>query len=207
MNEVVIQENCKKIFEPVVKRINQLLDEEYEYILVAIDGKCAAGKTTLGYYLKEIYKCNLFHMDDFFLQMHQRTVERFNEVGGNVDYERFKEEVLEAIIHKKKVVYRPFSCKTLNFQEAKIMTFNRLNVIEGSYSQHPYFGNVYHLRVFLDITEDLQILRIRFRNGEGMLERFKKEWIPKENEFFLKYDIKNQSLIINNSICNQKVIF
>lgn len=82
MNEFVIQENCKKCFEPVVKRINQLLEEKDEYILVAIDGKCAAGKTTLGYYLKELYKCNLFHMDDFFLQMQQRTVERFNEVGG-----------------------------------------------------------------------------------------------------------------------------
>ena len=53
----------------------------------------------------------------------------------------------------------------------------------------------------LDIPEDLQIARIRFRNGERMLERFKNEWIPKENEFFLKYDIRRQSLIINNSIC------
>ena len=125
--------------------------------------------------------------------MQQRTVERFNEVGGNIDYERFKEEVLKFIIQKKDVIYRPFSCKTLNFQEAKIMEFHRLNIIEGSYS------NVYHLRVFLDIPEDLQIARIRFRNGERMLERFKNEWIPKENEFFLKYDIRRQSLIINGA--------
>ncbi|MTR87044.1 hypothetical protein GMD50_18830 [Roseburia intestinalis] len=199
MNEIVIQKMCKKSFEPVVKRIDQLLKEKDEYILVAIDGKCAAGKTTLAYYLKELYKCNVFHMDDFFLQMQQRTVERFNEVGGNIDYERFKEEVLKFIIQKKDVIYRPFSCKTLNFQEAKIMEFHRLNIIEGSYSQHPYFGNVYHLRVFLDIPEDLQIARIRFRNGERMLERFKNEWIPKENEFFLKYDIRRQSLIINGA--------
>ena len=32
-----------------------------------------------------------------------------------------------------------------------------------------------------------------------MLERFKNEWIPKENEFFLKYDIRRQSLIINGA--------
>ena len=66
MNEIVIQKMCKKSFEPVVKRIDQLLKEKDEYILVAIDGKCAAGKTTLAYYLKELYKCNVFHMDDFF---------------------------------------------------------------------------------------------------------------------------------------------
>ena len=57
MNEIVIQKMCKKSFEPVVKRIDQLLKEKDEYILVAIDGKCAAGKTTLAYYLKELYKC------------------------------------------------------------------------------------------------------------------------------------------------------
>jgi hypothetical protein len=31
----------------------------------------------------------LFHTDDFFLQPHQRTRERLESVGGNIDYERF----------------------------------------------------------------------------------------------------------------------
>lgn len=35
----------------------------------------------------------LSHMDDFYLQGRQRTYERLNEVGGNVDYERFAKEV------------------------------------------------------------------------------------------------------------------
>ena len=32
-------------------------------------------------------------MDDFYLQEYQRTQERYNEPGGNVDRERFKKEV------------------------------------------------------------------------------------------------------------------
>ena len=39
------------------------------------------------------FDCNLFHMDDFFLRMEQRTPDRMKETGGNVDYERFYETV------------------------------------------------------------------------------------------------------------------
>ena len=57
--------------------------------VLAIEGGSASGKTTLGNILYEIYGCTVFHMDDFFLQPHQRTPERYNEIGGNVDRERF----------------------------------------------------------------------------------------------------------------------
>ena len=34
-------------------------------VLVAIDGRCAAGKTTLAASLQAQLACNVFHMDDF----------------------------------------------------------------------------------------------------------------------------------------------
>ena len=79
--------------ETIRKKIDELLTQK-ETVIVAIDGKCTSGKTTLASKLAEIYDCNVFHMDDFFLRPEQRTPERFAEVGGNVDYERFQEEVL-----------------------------------------------------------------------------------------------------------------
>ena len=45
--------------------------------IVAIDGKCTSGKTTLAAGLAEIFDCNVLHMDDFFLRPEQRTPERF----------------------------------------------------------------------------------------------------------------------------------
>ena len=63
--------------------------------MIAIDGKCASGKTTLAYYIQSIYECNLFHMDDFFLREEQKSEERVREIGGNIDYERFKVEVID----------------------------------------------------------------------------------------------------------------
>lgn len=53
----------------------------------------AAGKSTLALLLSEQPDATIFHMDDFYLQGRQRTYERLNEVGGNVDYERFAKEV------------------------------------------------------------------------------------------------------------------
>ena len=79
--------------ETIRKKIDELLTQK-DMVIVAIDGKCTSGKTTLASKLAQIYDCNVFHMDDFFLRPEQRTPERFAEVGGNVDYERFQEEVL-----------------------------------------------------------------------------------------------------------------
>ena len=82
-----------KKLETIRKQIDELWEKK-DMIIVAIDGKCTSGKTTSASKLAEIYDCNVFHMDDFFLRPEQRTSERFAEIGGNVDYERFQEEVL-----------------------------------------------------------------------------------------------------------------
>jgi uridine kinase len=49
------------------KKIDELLMQK-DIVIVAIDGKCTSGKTTLAAKLAEIYDCNVFHMDDFFLR-------------------------------------------------------------------------------------------------------------------------------------------
>lgn len=197
--KLVIQEDCRKRFAPVVEKVESLLAESHDIpIFVAIDGMCASGKTTLGYYLKKIFDCNLFHMDDFFLQNYQRTEARMKEAGGNVDYERFKDEVLTPLLAKQTVTYRPFTCKTREILDGQLVEFKRLNIIEGSYSQHPYFGDIYDLKVFTKMTYEKQIARIKLRNGEKMLDKFISEWIPKENAYFEKFDIEKNSMVIEN---------
>lgn len=39
-----------------------------EYIVIAIDGRCASGKTTLANKLAQHFHANVFHMDDYFLR-------------------------------------------------------------------------------------------------------------------------------------------
>lgn len=194
--KLIINENCIKKFNPVVNKINEILKSETSPILIGIDGMCASGKTTLGYYLKNEFDCNLFHMDDFFLGEHQRTQIRLNEIGGNVDYERFKMEVMTPILNGQNIIYRPYRCDIGKIQSGTEITYKRLNIIEGSYSQHPYFGELYHARFFMEISEKEQINRVQMRNGDEMLLKFRAEWIPKENDYFTKYHIRENSIVI-----------
>lgn len=187
---MTIKEQCERRFEAALKEVHRLLEQsDKDVIIVAIDGKCGSGKTTIGYYMQKVYDSNLFHMDDFFLQNYQRTPERLSEVGGNVDYERFSEEVLIPVIEGIDVEYRPLDCQKREIQKGLLIKHKRLNIIEGSYSMHPYLGSHYDLRIFMDIDEKQQVNNIRKRNGEEKLIQFKKEWIPKENAYFEKFDI------------------
>ena len=184
----------EKILETAKHQINMLLEEK-NFVIVAIDGKCTSGKTTLASQLAEIYDCNVFHMDDFFLRPEQRTPERFAEVGGNVDYERFHEEVLLPLKSGKAFSYRPFDCSTFTLAAPVTVAPKKLNVIEGTYSHHPYFGNPYDLKILLIVDEETQRKRILERPA-FLHKRFFEEWIPMENRYFEAFRISDRSEII-----------
>ncbi|MDD2969565.1 MAG: hypothetical protein PHT89_10850 [Lachnospiraceae bacterium] len=195
-SKLIINPSCIEKFGPVVDQIRMTLQCTDDQVLVGIDGMCAAGKTTLGYYLKQIFQCNLFHMDDFFLTQQLRTPSRLVEIGGNVDYERFFLEVIRPIQGKKSVIYRPYSCSLGKIEGEDQIPYERLNIIEGSYSLHPFFMEPYHLKFFMSISDEEQIRRVKLRNGEQMLARFQGEWIPKENAYFEHFMIRENSIVI-----------
>ena len=165
----------------LIQRIDRLLAEK-DLVLVAIDGNCASGKTTLANKLAERYDCNVLQLDDFFLRPEQRTAERFAQAGGNVDYERFGSEVLEPLRRGETFSYRPFDCRTMTLREAVAVTPKQLNIIEGSYSLHPYFGDAYDLRVLLTVAPEVQKERILQRPA-FLHERFFQSWIPMEHHY------------------------
>lgn len=182
---------CIRRFQPAVKAVERLMKESpKDMLLVAIEGRCASGKTTLAAYLQEQFDSHVFHMDDFFLRPEQRTRERLAEVGGNVDYERFREEVLLPLQKRQAVNYRKFSCRTGRIESREEVSFCRLNIIEGSYSLHPFFAEPYDLKIFMDIDADSQMKNILIRNGAKQSEDFKRLWIPKEEAYFEKYRVE-----------------
>jgi uridine kinase len=162
-------------------------------ICIAIDGKCGSGKTTLASYLQAQYDCNVFHMDDFFLPPALRTPERYNQAGGNVDYLRFKQEVIAGIQSDQTFQFSQFNCKTMTMGDIVNVTPKQINIIEGSYSMHPTLQASYHLKIFLTLSPKEQCRRIRLRNGEEGLQAFVERWIPLENAYFNTLNIEAQS--------------
>lgn len=185
------QGNENNKFQELYKHIDKLLKEK-ERVIVVIEGGSASGKTTLAEELNQRYHCNIFHMDDFFLRPAQRTQERLEEPGGNVDRERFYEEVVIPLSKGGIINYSRFDCSTLSLLPPQKIEASKLNVIEGAYSTHPEFGKYYDLSVFLEINSDLQKERIEKRNGLKKAERFFKEWIPMEQKYFKTFHIKEK---------------
>lgn len=191
-------------FLPMLAEIDRRLAKGS--VLLSIEGGSASGKTTLSKILEEIYICTVFHMDDFFLQPEQRTPERFAEVGGNIDRERFLSEVLLPLSKGENVRFRKFDCSTMSLGEEEELWPEKLVIAEGAYSMHPELAQYYDFSVFLDISPQLQQERILHRNSPKMAQRFFREWIPLENAYFEKTDVKNRcSMVI--SIDNDEPVY
>lgn len=185
---MTIEEMSKVLWQEITRVL-----EQKEFVLVALDGRCAAGKTSLANEMQSTYGCNVVHMDHFFLRPEQRTAERFNEPGGNVDYERFLQEVLQPLKENKAFSYGIFDCHKQKITEYAEIVPKKVTIIEGSYSCHPELIEFYDLKVFLDVDTKEQQQRILKRNGIDGVSVFQNKWIPLEEKYFSAYCVKERS--------------
>ncbi len=181
---------------PCILRISASISSGKRVIL-AIDGRCASGKTTAAKLISDIFGAETVHMDDFFLPPELRSEERLSEVGGNIHYELFISEVLPYLRSECGFTYRKFDCSHSMYSESPVkIKPAQLIICEGSYALHPSFGEYYDIAIFSDIPPEEQRQRIRVRNGEYMLSRFVNEWIPMEERYFDNFRIKEKCHLI-----------
>ena len=187
----------QEIADKIINRIPEKIRGEISSrpFLIAIDGRCASGKSTLAAMLGRRLNCSVFHTDHFFLRPCQRTEERLGEPGGNMDRERFAEEVLKPFSKGERVLYRPFDCHTMGFSPASEIPFGQMAVTEGSYCCHPELWDFYDLHIFLNVSAEEQLRRIEKRNGAD-LEVFRNKWIPLEEKYFVEYGIKDKCELV-----------
>ena len=190
---------------PLIRKICCLIHDR-EQVIVAIDGPCAAGKTTAAALLNSLFGCPVIHMDDFFLPAALRTPQRYSEPGGNIHYERFKTEVIQPLLAKHPVEYGSYDCSTGKITNTNKIEPSRLIIIEGAYSLHPYFENYCDISVYMDILPTIQKQRLLLRNGESGWVRFRDIWIPLEKNYFYTYKIKENSDIIINTQSHLKTV-
>ena len=173
---------------PLIMAVDALLAVKPSPV-VAIDGCASAGKTTAAACLKELFGGAAVHMDHFFLPMALRTPERLAEPGGNVDYDRFLAEVAEPLKRRAAFAYGVFDCSAMACTHTESVDPSGLTVVEGSYSLHPKFGDLYDLRVFLSVSPETQKARILARNGADHWSAFRDRWIPMENRYAHSFSI------------------
>lgn len=177
-------------YDIAVKAINDYLKRN-ERIFVCIDGRCAAGKTTLAFEIQKKFPCNVIHGDDFFLQPYQRTAERMSKCGENIDYERLVNEVLIPLKNGESATYRPFDCHTVSMKDIVTVKPEKVIIVEGSYCCNKHLFDFFDIHIFVDVDKQIQRQRIILRNGNNA-EMFFSKWIPMEEEYFEKYNIKDK---------------
>ena len=186
-----MQVDINQTISIITEEIQQLLKSK-ERLLIAIDGRCASGKTTLAGQLFEKLGAAVFHMDDYFLQPEQRTEERLSQPGGNVDHERFADEILQPLKKGNRTLsFQPYDChRQMLLPPVRVQT-GRIVIVEGSYSCHPALWPYYDLHIFLTVNPKEQLLRIEKRNRNSV-RAFQERWIPLEEKYFQEEKIREK---------------
>lgn len=165
--------------------------------IISIDGRCASGKTTLARELASLFpSCNVIHLDDFFLQPHQRTPKRYATVGRNVDDQRLIQEVIVPYLDNREICFRPFSCQKMALQDPIVLPKTDVLILEGCYVNNALLYSYANLRIFMHVDDQTQRKRIEMRNGADRLQDFINKWIPLEEKYFETLNLSTFDLLL-----------
>jgi len=162
-------------------------------VILALDGRCGSGKTTLADRLtRQFPACTVLHTDDFYLPPAQRVRGWEKKPCANMDLTRLRDEALRPAYDGQTVPYRAYSCWEGAYQPARELTAQPLVILEGSYSHHPLLAGYETLRVFITCSKAEQTRRLQEREGERYAN-FAARWIPLEEGYFAEYHIEESA--------------
>ena len=159
-------------------------------LVLALDGRCGSGKTTLANTLARQFPASItLHTDEFYLPPDQRIRGWEKTPCANMDLARLRDEVLAPARAGKPVLYRAYSCREGAYLPPIPCQPARLVLVEGSYSHHPLLAGYETLRVFVTCSKEEQTRRLQAREGERYAN-FAARWIPLEEGYFAQYRIE-----------------
>lgn len=184
-------------FETIAARISALLAARTDCpVLVAIDGRCGAGKTTLAARLSERFADSVtLHTDDYYLPPDRRASGWEHIPCANMDLERLRAEAIEPLRAGYMGRYRAYCCGASAYRAGGPLEPKALVIIEGSYSHHPTLEALYDLKIFVTCAPDEQERRLRRREG-ARFAAFAERWIPLEEAYFAKYAVEARSHLV-----------
>lgn len=167
--------------------------------VIAIDGNCGSGKTTMAKELAERLGANVVPIDYFYLPFKDRDPDWLNIIAGNMDFERLIKDVITPYMNKENYSLYRFNHRDDATEFVSNETYNPRLIIEGSYSFYPSLIHYYDYKIFLSVNSEVQRKRLIEREKENFA-RFENIWIKKENTYFNELKIKEKAdLIIDTS--------
>ena len=189
-------------FSTLTQKIAALLAQQAgRPLLIALDGRCGSGKTTLAAQLAQQFPASaVFHTDDYYLPPAQRIPNWAETPCANMDLARLREELLCPARAGQPVHYCAYSCREGAYRPAVLLAPQPLYIIEGSYSQHPSLADLYDCTVFVTCSQAEQARRLQAREGERY-QNFVQRWIPLEEAYFKKYGVEGAADFTIDTSC------
>ena len=187
---------------PLVEKISTLLSiSPAAPVLVALDGRCGSGKTTLAAQLARQFPQSItVHTDDFYLPPASRVANWEQIPCANMDIQRLRDEVVAPARAGQAFSYQAYSCREGAYLPPRPLGSAPLVIVEGSYSHHPSLAPYYDIRIFVTCSPDEQARRLRKREGE-LYSNFVERWIPLEEGYFAKFQIEQTVDFILDTTC------
>ncbi len=162
-------------------------------LVLALDGRCGAGKTTLANALAAQFAgYTLLHTDDFYLPPARRCPDWAHTPCANMDLTRLRDEALRPAYAGQAVAYRAYSCRQSGYLPTAQLAAQPLVILEGSYSHHPLLRPYETLRVFVTCTKAEQTRRLQAREGARYAD-FAARWMPLEEGYFAQHGIAERA--------------
>lgn len=187
---------------PLVEKLSTLLSAHPAApVLVALDGRCGSGKTTLAAQLARQFPQSItVHTDDFYLPPASRVANWEQIPCANMDLERLRAQVLTPARAGQAVPYRAYSCRAGAYLPEQCFAPQPLVIVEGSYSCHPTLADCYDLKVFVTCSREEQARRLLAREGDHC-SSFTARWIPLEERYFAKFQIEQTASFVIDTTC------
>lgn len=175
------------IYFPVLYQVEKCLARS-DYAVIAIDGPCGSGKSSLAALLSALFPSRLLHMDDYYLPLERRAPGWEHTPCGNMDLERFRRQALLPAADHMPIDCQPYSCQRGRLLPSEALPAAPLTIVEGSYSHHPLLAPHYDLKIYLHCDPQEQLSRLG-RRESTRLDAYLRRWIPLEQAYYRAFDI------------------
>ncbi|HBP26136.1 MAG TPA: hypothetical protein DD618_04215 [Acholeplasmatales bacterium] len=147
--------------------------------VIAFDGKCASGKSSVAQLLANELGATIIPADDF---MDGSDA----EIG--INSKRLINDVLTKLQPEKPLSYGRYDCSTKKMETIKIPKVGNWVILEGAYSANSAIRKYLNLIAYFGISDAEQTARLKKRSPENF-EDFQNKWIPRENRYLEKEQI------------------
>jgi uridine kinase len=173
----------------LARRIREVASERPDPTLVALDGRSAAGKSTLAARVAPLVGAAVIDGDDFYSGGTAETWDAMSaaeKASHCIDWRR-QRPVLEKLAREETASWRPYDWeaddgsladRTVTCHPAPVV------ILDGAYSGRPELADLFDLRVLLDAPAHLRRKRLVQREGEGFRVDWNRRWDDAEQWYF-----------------------